>query len=430
MDKIDVVIVGAGLSGLACAYKLAEKDMQVIVVERGDFPGSKNVTGGRLYTMPIKEMVGDMLEGAPFERKIVRERWSLLGEGNSIGIDLTSERFRKEEHSFSILRATFDRWLADKLMEKGVFVIPKYRVDDLLWEDGKVVAGVKAGQEEIPAHVVVAADGVLSFMGEKAGLKPRMAARNYAVGIKEIIELPEEKINDRFNVEPGEGVAHLFLGDVTKGLFGGGFLYTNRESVSLGVVVGIKALMESNQKLEAHTLMDMFKERYELRTLIGDGRLSEYSAHVIPEGGYGGISKLYGNGIILTGDAAGFALNMGVTVRGMEFAIASGIVAAETIIQAKEADDFSEKSLARYEARLKETFVMKDLQTCKDMPEFLDNESFFAFYPKCFPDLVEKVMWFDQGPKTRLGKTLWDNLKSSGMLSFKRLMELYKIKNL
>jgi electron transfer flavoprotein-quinone oxidoreductase len=429
MDKIDVVIVGAGLSGLACAYKLAEKDMQVIVVERGDFPGSKNVTGGRLYTMPIKEMVGDMLEGAPFERKIVRERWSLLGDGNSIGIDLTSERFRKEEHSFSILRATFDRWLADRLMEKGVFVIPKYRVDDLLWEDGKV-AGVKAGQEEIPAHVVVAADGVLSFMGEKAGLKPRMAARNYAVGIKEIIELPEEKINDRFNVEPGEGVAHLFLGDVTKGLFGGGFLYTNRESVSLGVVVGIKALMESNQNLEAHTLMDMFKERYELRTLIGDGHLSEYSAHVIPEGGYGGISKLYGNGIILTGDAAGFALNMGVTVRGMEFAIASGIVAAETIIQAKEADDFSEKSLARYEARLKETFVMKDLQTCKDMPEFLDNESFFAFYPKCFPDLVEKVMWFDQGPKTRLGKTLWDNLKSSGMLSFKRLMELYKIKNL
>lgn len=429
MDKIDVVIVGAGLSGLACAYKLAEKDMQVIVVERGDFPGSKNVTGGRLYMKPISEMAGDMLEGAPFERKIVRERWSLLGEGNSIGIDLASERFRKEEHSYSILRATFDRWLADKLMEKGVFVIPKYRVDDLLWED-KNVAGVKAGSEEIYANVVVAADGVLSFMGDKAGLKPKMISRNHAVGIKEIIELPEEKVNDRFNVEPGEGVAHLFLGDVTKGLFGGGFLYTNRESVSLGVVVGIKALMESKKNLEAHTLMDMFKERYELRTLIKDGRLSEYSAHVIPEGGYGGISKLYGNGIILTGDAAGFALNMGVTVRGMEFAIASGIVAAETIIKAKEAGDFSEKSLAHYEARLKETFVMKDLQTCKEMPEFLDNEAFFAFYPKCFPDLVEKVMWFDQGPKAGIGKTVWSNLKSSGMLNFKRLMELYRIKNI
>lgn len=429
MDKIDVVIVGAGLSGLACAYKLAETGMQVIVVERGDFPGSKNVTGGRLYTMPIREMVGDMLDGAPFERKIVRERWSLLGDGNSIGIDLASERFRREDHSFSILRATFDRWLADRLMEKGVFVIPKYRVDDLLWEDG-AVAGVKAGQEEINAHVVVAADGVLSFMGEKAGLKPKMSPRNYAVGIKEVIELPEEKINDRFNVDPGEGVAHLFLGDVTKGLFGGGFLYTNRESVSLGIVVGIKALMENRQNIEAHELMDMFKERYELRTLIRDGRLSEYSAHVIPEGGFKGISKLTGNGIILTGDAAGFALNMGVTVRGMEFAIASGVIAAEIIIKAKEANDFSEKSLSQYEAKLRETFVLKDLQTCRDMPEFLDNDSFFAFYPKCFPDLAEKVMWFDKGPKAGIGKTAWSNLKSSGMLSFKRLMELYRIKNI
>ncbi len=429
MDKIDVVIVGAGLSGLACAYKLAEKDMQVIVVERGDFPGSKNVTGGRLYAMPIREMAGDMLEGAPFERKIVRERWSLLGDDNSIGIDFTSEKFRKENHSFSILRATFDRWLADRLMEKGVFVIPKYRVDDLLWENG-MVAGVKAGEEEIYAHVVVAADGVLSFMGEKAGLKPKMSPHNYAVGIKEIIELPEEKINDRFNVDAGEGVAHLFLGEVTKGLFGGGFLYTNKESVSLGIVVGIKALMESKQNIEAHVLMDMFKDRYELRTLIKDGGLSEYSAHVIPEGGFDGISKLYGNGILLTGDAAGFALNMGVTVRGMEFAIASGIVAAETIAQAKEANDFSEKSLARYETRLKETFVLKDLETCKSMPAFLDNESFFAFYPKCFPDLLEKIMWFDQGPKAGIGKTAWSHLKSSGMMSWKRLMELYRIKNL
>ncbi|MGD9578731.1 MAG: electron transfer flavoprotein, partial [Syntrophorhabdus sp.] len=312
---------------------------------------------------------------------------------------------------------------------KGVFVIPKYRVDDLLWENG-MVAGVKAGEEEIYAHVVVAADGVFSFMGEKAGLKPKMSPHNYAVGIKEIIELPEEKINDRFNVEAGEGVAHLFLGEVTKGLFGGGFLYTNKESVSLGIVVGIKALMESKQNIEAHALMDVFKDRYELRTLIKDGGLSEYSAHVIPEGGFDGISKLYGNGILLTGDAAGFALNMGVTVRGMEFAIASGIVAAETIAQAREANDFSEKSLARYETNLMETFVLKDLETCKAMPTFLDNESFFTFYPKCFPDLIEKIMWFDKGPKAGIGKTAWSHLKSSGMMSWKRLMELYRIKNL
>ncbi len=429
MDKIDVVIVGGGLAGLSCAYRLAEANVQTIVVERGDFPGSKNVTGGRIYVKPIEGMVGDMLQGAPFERKVVREQWSFLGDGNSVSIDLASDRFRQENHSFTVLRATLDRWLSEKLMEKGVFVIPKYRVDDLLWEEGKV-AGIRAGSEEIYANVVVAADGVLSFMGEKAGLKSKLEPCKYAVGIKEIIELPEEKINDRFNVATGEGVAHLYLGDVTKGLFGGGFLYTNKESVSLGIVIGIKALMERQPSMETHTLMDLFKDRYEVKRLVEGGRLSEYSAHVIPEGGYDGISKLYGNGIVLVGDAAGFALNMGVTVRGMEFAVASGIIAAETIVQAKEREDYSEASLRFYETKLKETFVLKDLETFKDMPQYLDNESLFAFYPRSFPNLLEKVMWFDRGPKERMGKTLWKDIKSSGMVSLKRLKDIYGIRKI
>ncbi len=422
MDKIDAVIVGGGLSGLSLAYKLAEKDMQVIVLERGDFPGSKNVTGGRLYLMPAKDLMGDMLEGAPFERKVVRERWSLFGESNSLSVDLTSERFR-EDHSFTVLRATLDRWLSEKLMEKGVFVIPKYRVDDLLFEDNKIT-GVRIGSEEIYAHVTVAADGVLSFMAEKAGLKQKSLPRNYAVGIKEVIELPEEKINDRFNVEPGEGSAHLFLGEVTQGMFGGGFLYTNKKSISLGLVVGIEALL--SRRIEVHTLMDAFKERSEIRPLVKDGTLAEYSAHVIPEAGYSGMAKLATHGMLVTGDAAGFALNMGVTVRGMEFAIASGILAAETIIRAKESKDYSAESLSFYEKRLKETFVVKDLYSSRKVPSFLENDAFFSYYPKTFPELLEKIMWFGKGPKD----PLWKTLKSSGLFSLKRLKDFYRIKDI
>lgn len=429
MDKIDVAIVGAGLAGLSCAYKLAESGLQVIVVERGDFAGSKNVTGGRLYLMPVKPLIGDMLDEAPFERKVVREQWSLFGRENSINVDFTADKFRTQDHSYTILRARFDRWLSEKLMAKGVFVIPKYRVDDLLWENGSV-SGIKAGNEEIYAHVVVAADGVLSFMAEKAGLRPKMMPKQYAVGMKEIIELPEEKINDRFNVESGEGCAHLYLGDVTKGIFGGGFLYTNKNTVSIGVVAGIQAMMKKDPPLDAYALLDSFKDRYEMKRLLNGGKIVEYSAHVIEEGGYNGLSKLYGNGIIVAGDAAGFALNAGVTVRGMEFAIASGVMAAETIIDAREKGDFSMRALAPYEDRLKKSFVLQDMESAKEMPGFLENDDFFTFYPQRFPGFLEKALWFGEEPKGKMGKSLWNEIKSSGMLSFKRLKELYRIKNM
>jgi electron transfer flavoprotein-quinone oxidoreductase len=429
MDKIDAVIVGAGLAGLSCAWVLSGHGLQVVVVERGDFAGSKNVTGGRLYLKPIRNMASDMLDGAPFERKVVRERWSLLGSANSLSIDHTSDRFRGEDHSYTVLRARLDRWFSERLMARGVFVIPKYRVDDLLWENG-AVTGIRSGAEEIPAHVVVAADGVLSFMARKAGLMPPLSPKSYAVGMKEVLELPEEKINDRFNVLAGEGAAHLFLGDVTKGVFGGGFLYTNKDTLSLGVVAGIGAMTGRIPAMDASTLLEMFKERYEMQRLLEGAKIVEYSAHVIPEAGYDGIGKLCGNGILLAGDAAGLALNMGVTVRGMEFAIASGIAAAETIVEARASGNFSEKGLSRYGDRLKGSFVMKDLEASRNIPGYLEKESFFSYYPETFPGLLEKIMWFDENPKGSLGKTLWKGLRSSGVLSVKRLIELYRIKNI
>jgi electron transfer flavoprotein-quinone oxidoreductase len=429
MEKVDAVVVGGGLSGLSCAYRLAEKDMQVIVLERGDFAGSKNVTGGRLYLMPIKDLAGDILDGAPFERKVVKERWSLQGENNSLSIDLNDAQFRNEDHSFTVLRAILDRWLAEKVMAKGGYVIPKYRVDDLLCEGG-AVTGIKAGAEEIWANVVVASDGALSFIAEKAGLREKLSPGRFAVAIKEVIQLPEEKINDRFNVEKGQGCAQLFVGDVTKGLFGGGFLYTNRESVSLGIVIGIEDFLISGRSLEMHELMDQFENRYEIKRLVEGGTFVEYSAHVIPEGGYKGLSKLYGNGILVTGDAAGLALNMGVTVRGMEFAIASGIMAAEAIVKAKEAGDYTEKSLRTYEQALRESFVLKDLAAHAKVSEFLSKKDLYSHYPRQLPDLVRQVMWFGKSPKDRMGQTLWAGLKTSGMLNLRRLIDLYKARNI
>ena len=213
-------------------------------------------------------------------------------------------------------------------------------------------------------------------------------------------------------------------------MFGGGFLYTNKDTISLGIVVGINAMMDRKPPIDAPALLDTFKERYEMRTILDGAKIMEYSAHVIPEAGYAGVGKLCGNGILVAGDAAGFALNMGITVRGMEFAVASGICAAEAIIKAKEAGSYTESTLSSYVERLKETFVLKDLEATKNMPGYLENESLFSYYPQTFPDLLEKLMWFDENPKERLGKTVWDGLKTSGMLSMKRLLELYRVKNI
>lgn len=405
MEKLDVIIVGGGIAGLACAYGLKDEGLNVLVLERGEFSGSKNVTGGRLYLNPLKPIVKDMLQGAPFERKVVRERWTVLGDDSSITFDFTSRRIREEDHSFTVLRARFDRYLSERVEEKGVLVIPKYKVDDVLKNNGKVI-GVSVGKENLFANVVVIAEGALGFLSRKLGMRGSLSPREYALGIKEIVELPEEVINERFNVEKDEGVAHLFIGSVTKGLFGGGFLYTNKDSISLGVVVKISAIMSAYPHISSNELMERFKAFYEIKSIIKDGSTVEYSAHIIPEAGYNGVGKLYGDGVLIVGDAAGFSLNMGVTVRGMDFAIASGMLAAETIKEAFSKGDFSEKVLSGYEERLKESFVLKELESFKEMPEFLDNEDIFAYYPGKLTELIGRLTYFGESPKERIWRTL------------------------
>ena len=382
MEKIDAVIVGAGLAGLAAAYRLSASGRQVILFERGDAPGSKNITGGRMYVDPIRHYLPEIVEEAPFERHVAKEMLVLLDEEGSVLLEHGNERWRQEPYmSHTVLRAKFDSWLAERVSEKGCFVIPKRRVDDLLWEDGRV-AGVRVGGEEIPAHIVIAADGALSFMAEKARLRPRRKPRDYAVAVKEVYRLDPNVIEDRFGLGPGEGAACLFMGSVTAGLFGGGFLYTNRESLSVGLVLGIEALVKAGGALESHRLMEAFVARPEVQRWVKGGELKEYGAHVITEAGIQGVSKLYTGGMLVAGDAAGLALNMGLTVRGMEFALASGVIAAEVADAALAKGDTSGPFLSLYERKLKESFVLRDLETFRHSREVPENSPSFHGVPE------------------------------------------------
>ncbi len=410
MEKFDAIIVGAGLAGLGCAWTLAGQGLEVLVLERGDYPGAKSLSGGRLYVNPVRDLFPGLWDEAPLERFIVHEGVTVMAKGRSLTLNYSGDELRAEPHqSYSVLRSRFDRWLSERLEEKGVMVLPKTRVDGVIRENGKI-AGVIAGGDDLHTDVVIACDGVLSLLAEKAGLHPPGKPQHYAVGIKEVIAIDRGVINDRFNLDGNEGTARLYLGEVTGGLFGGGFLYTNRESLSLGLVMGIHDFAGKGGDAQIPALLDAFKSRPEIAPLVKGGDTLEYGAHMIPEGGYGGLSPLFGDGILVAGDAAGFAINMGFTVRGMEYALASGHFAAKTVLMAKQAGDFSAKTLSAYRKMLEESFVLKDFISFRESPAVLSNPRFFNHYPGLIGDIMKDIYNVPAGPKERIYPTLRKHL--------------------
>ncbi|HRR41908.1 MAG TPA: FAD-dependent oxidoreductase, partial [Syntrophales bacterium] len=159
MEKFEVIIAGAGLAGLAAAYTLASQGTEVLVLERGDYPGAKNVSGGRIYLNPIRGLFPGLFDEAPLERFIVHEGFSLLAKERTVTVSYSGDELREEPHqSFSILRSKFDRWFAGQAEGKGAILLSKVRVEGLVEEKGRVV-GVIAGGDELRADVVVICDG-------------------------------------------------------------------------------------------------------------------------------------------------------------------------------------------------------------------------------------------------------------------------------
>ncbi len=407
MEKFDAIVVGGGLSGLSAAYTMARNGLEVLLLERGDYSGSKNVTGGRIYVSSVRSLFPDLWKKAPLERHINCEEVCILDKESSVLIRYEGTELNQEPYqSYSVLRGKFDKWFAKQAERIGAMIVCKSRVDGLIFENGSVI-GVRAGGEELYASVVIACDGVLSFIAQQAGLRKNETNYHYyAVGFKEIIEMDREILERRFNLDGDEGVARMFMGDVTEGKFGGGFLYTNKESLSLGIVLGIGSLIDEKMTTAVPELMERFKNRPEIAKLVSEGETVEYSAHVIPEGGLEMMPKLFGDGILVAGDAAGLSMNIGVTVRGMEYAMASGYYAAQAVMIAKEKNDFSKKSLSIYEKLLKESFVLKDFEQFKHALHALDNPRLFTVYPKLAGNIMRDLYHVGEEPKERLMKTV------------------------
>ncbi len=396
-EKFDAIIVGGGLAGCSAAIVLANAGLEVLLVERGDFCGAKNMTGGRLYGHSLEKIIPNFAEEAPVERKITKEKVSLMSPEGSLDIGFRSKKLSSEANnaSYTVLRATFDQWLASKAEEAGVEIIPGILVDNLILEDGKVV-GVEATGEELYADVVVIADGVNSLLAQKIGMKKELEPHQVAVGAKEVIRLGEEVINQRFGIGSEEGVAWLSCGDPTMGGFGGGLVYTNKDTVSVGIVATLSDIGHTD--LSINQLLDRFKEHPSIAPYIEGGETIEYSGHLVPEEGIHMIPELYRDGVLVVGDAAGFCINLGFTVRGMDFAVESGRLAAETIIKAHGLGDFSAEILSDYAKRLENSFIMKDMKTYKGFPTLLGRREIFENLPEMATDIAAKAFTVDGKP--------------------------------
>ncbi len=427
MEELDLVVVGAGLSGLTAAYYASKAGLGVLVLERGDVAGSKNLSGGRLYLGPLRGLVDELLEGLCLERKVVVEKISVMGRQGSSTLSLRHDVLGQPQYeSKTVLRARLDSHLSERVAQAGGFVVPQKKVDCLLKEGGRVV-GIRSDGEEIRAKVVILAEGVLGLLSREVGMHSPPLPRETATALKEVIQLPMEAIQARFAVGEGQGVAHLFVGWLTSGVAGGGFLYTNIDSVSLGLVLRLEDLMQT--EVRPHELLESFKAREEIACLLEGGRLVEYGAHMIPEARRLPPRSLVGDGYLIVGDAAGFSLNMGLTVRGMDMAMASGYFASQAVIQAWQRKDFSASCLGSYLEMLKNSFVMKDLERFTPVERLLSKKRLYTQYPELICEALGGLFAVGPGQKEGYLKTIKRSMSRGPGISgwLKDLWDMRKI---
>lgn len=431
-EKFDCIIVGAGIAGLAAAMILARNNMKFLLIEKGEFAGSKNVSGGVLWGSDLAKLVPEYWEeeDGGWERFINHRRLTFMDDQSTFSVDFKSSHFNKTPYSgVVVLRSKFDRWLANKVQEEidnsdyamESFIATNIKVDEVLMEDDKAV-GIRTGDEEFHADSVIIAEGVNNLLTRQVGLQDNyVPADHMLTGIKEVIRYDQKVLEDRFQLDGLSGMSNEFLGYATDGVEGGGFLYTNRDTISLGLVAGIKDMREKEKA--PHEILNHFKKHPVIHDMIKGGEVIEYSAHVVSSGDKRVMPKeLYKDGILLCGEAANLLMNAGKAIQGMDYAMRSGILGAETIVKAKERGDFSSQTMKEYKKSLKESYVMKDINNFQDAFHMLHNPEMFKDVPNLICDFGRKFFTIDSEPTKKSRQMLSESIKEHS--SYWDLMKL------
>lgn len=396
-DKFDAIVVGAGPAGSAAALTMAQAGMNVVMFERGDQPGSKNMMGGVIFREPTEAVFGRFWEDGPVERPVVEQRLWLLGQKSVVSAGFRDAGFAEPPYNaFTVLRARLDPYLARKAEDAGAYLITETQVTDLISDGGKIV-GVRTGREgDLYADVVLLAEGINAFAAVKAGLRKDYTMEDSALAVKEVHALPPEVINQRFNVGDGEGVTILLTGEFSHDMMASGFIYTNRDTLSVGVGAITSHMVET--KVRPNDLIEELKAHPAVKPLLEGSEIKEYLAHLIPEVKYDELPRPYGDGYMLLGDSAGF-VNF-LYQEGSNLAITSGKLAGETAVAARERGDFSAETLAMYQRKLEDSFVLKDLHDLRNAPGFFrTHREFFGVYPRMINRAAREFLTVDQASK-------------------------------
>ncbi len=400
-ERFDAIVIGAGMAGNAAAYTMASRGLKVLQLERGEYPGSKNVQGAIMYASMLEKIIPDFREDAPLERHIIEQRFWIMDDRGHTAMQYRSDDFNEDKpNRYTIVRAQFDKWFSRKCRDVGVTLLTETTVTDLLVDSTGKVLGVKTDRKGgvIQADVVVLAEGVNGLLGTRAGLREHPKPESVALAVKEMHFLPAETIESRFNLKGDEGCVIEMVGTFSKGMTGLGFVYTNRESISVGLGCLVSDFSETG--ISPYGMLEEFKQHPSIAPLIAGSECKEYAAHMIPEGGFKEIPQLFGDGWVVVGDAAHF--NNAVHREGSNLAMTSGRLAAEAIHRLKAArEPMTKDNLKLYKELLDESFLMKDLKKYKDIPGLFhtNSKNFFMSYPQLISQAAQTYLRVDGTPK-------------------------------
>jgi electron transfer flavoprotein-quinone oxidoreductase len=416
LSEYQVIVVGGGFAGASASIRLAQKGVKVLLVERGDEGGAKNLSGGILWGNDLAKILPDWKATAPLERPVTSKTVGFLSEkGASFVIDYQDPSLKTDTLGYSVLRGRTDKWLLDQCRKAGVTVVTGVDVEALHKENGHIV-GVLQGGEVTRAKCVIVADGANSRLTLQADMRhgeKKLDMDHYALGVKEVLKLDRKVLEERFHTGTDGGMAAEFVIGRSDGVMAGGFLYTNQDTLSLGVVINLRT-MKGQGELTTHDIVEQFRMHPYVQSLVKGAELVEYGAHLVPEGGYAAFPQLVGDGVLVAGDAAGFCFSNGVVIQGMNYAVRSGICAADAVLHAIEKDDFSHVTLEKYERILEAEGIMEDFKRFKGVGKFLWNARMFQKYPDFLTATFRSLLAAD-GPKQKMTKHVKKAMKEVGV---------------